>query len=124
MCLQCCTESDTYEGVFKNFTVIQATKDYFDIKAGHWGLVRCNDPEFWWDFNPTPAPSDIDGSDEAEKWYDNLSKFDEIFLLRPKVGELLVQDMNKLGLEPTAFNFLDYVGKFVKNNKPRKYSDV
>ncbi len=56
MCEQCNTDCVTFGEVVPGLFFIQAKKAGRLMRAGDYGLVRCNDPDLIWSFRPEPDP--------------------------------------------------------------------
>lgn len=121
MCQQCTTHADLYQP-FDGFLIAVATVDWENIKKGNWGLVICNNPEFWSTIPLEPEPKEEDHSEEADQWYENYRKFiEEEFYLRIHVAYNLIEAMKKVGLKDindASLFFINYISNYIKNNPP------
>lgn len=77
MCMQCLTDPVTYSKRIGEFVLMQATKDsqYGEWKSGMFGLVRVNDPDFYFTSVPLPVKDnwinreyDIPDEEADEYW--------------------------------------------------------
>jgi len=44
------------EPVLPGYFLVRATKDGWIMQKGDWGLVRQNDPDYWWSLTPVEDP--------------------------------------------------------------------
>lgn len=123
MCEQCCAETETYLSPIPGWWFVRATVDGMIMKAGDWGLVRCNDPDFVWDFIPWPEPEEgIDEQLESD-WFEDWIRFDQALECRPEIGWELVNACIKAGYDPKndgavgAWLF-NHLGEWLKTKKP------
>jgi len=76
-------EDDTFLG---KYHLVKATKDGYSMKAGDWGLVEVNDPDFIFSVTPWPSPwvdctenelDSLSGEDSKEdiRWTHAADKF-------------------------------------------------
>jgi hypothetical protein len=61
MCEQCVARVSQYlgpneESVLPGFVLVRAAKDGWIMQKGDWGLVHCNDPDYWWSLTPVEDP--------------------------------------------------------------------
>lgn len=61
MCEQCMAKSSLYLGpneeeVLPGYCLVRATTDGWIMQKGDWGLVRQNDPDYWWSLTPVEDP--------------------------------------------------------------------
>lgn len=99
MCEQCEAQALMWNGeVVPGYRLIQAQKDGMYMKAGWYGLVECNDPDFIFSANPTKEPC-ADLSDEAweqisaemqqaeDDWIDKVHEFEHQLTIDPRYYE-------------------------------------
>jgi len=66
MCDQCVAATVGWD-LFPGWILVRARLDCDSMKAGDWGLLRCNDPDFVWR-TPVPGPTDpLFGISEEEE---------------------------------------------------------
>ena len=56
MCEQCTAKAVGFGSPLPGWYLVRATTDGWMMKDQDWGLVRCNDPDFYWDVTPIPDP--------------------------------------------------------------------
>lgn len=109
MCEQCATEAVLFrinkstgveeDGPLPGYALMQATQDGLMMKAGQFGLVRCNDPDLIWTIRPiadTPLTEDA--------YFEGVIVFEEELSIRHSLSWLhiapdLVQAALKVGYD-------------------------
>lgn len=113
MCLQCCTEAESFSEVIPGWALMRATKDAFpgasdpEWRTGEWGLIQSNDPDYIFDLemvtDPTFEMSDQDLDDEkydkvaARKFDDEAYKLQNALIGDPLAGYRLIEACIKAG---------------------------
>lgn len=85
MCEQCVAATVMYtlpgaggHEVLPGYALVRATKDGWMMRKGDWGLVRMNDPDYWWSKTPVEDPylgltdAEIDKRPEPDLAYDTF----------------------------------------------------
>ena len=104
MCEQCCTNAVLWDEIVPGWALMLARRDGTEMKAGQWGLVRCNDPDVIFSQTPMTDPfagmtdEEIDctvlGSElfEAANEFDSgFAKFSVALKFDPWVGHELIK---------------------------------
>jgi hypothetical protein len=155
MCTQCCVDAqffllnpdgsvDDYKDLLPGWALFRATRDGAAMKAGQWGLVQCNDPDFVWDDAPIPDPCHGLSDDEYENELKNkeVSELDREFIDRAqrfdrKLVEStaavdsvwrLVESGRKMGYDPDTGGTFAYwlfhrMGVWVRDHQPISHVD-
>jgi len=119
MCEQCTAQTKTYGEVLPHWWLVQATKDGNEMKAGDFGLVQCNDPDYIWPENLAPRKDPAFGfTDEqfdnmteetGQEWDDfqeYVEKLGKHFNSDPMTGYYLVESAKTAGWKPEEYRFL------------------
>jgi hypothetical protein len=110
-------ETKTYGEVLPCWWLVQATKDGHEMKAGDYGLVVCNDPDYIWSGTPRKDPSfgmtdeefDNMSDDVGREWDDFMDYVDELrkhFNSDPMTGYSLVTAAKEAGWDRETHGFL------------------
>ena len=100
MCLQCMTEAETVlEFPILGYWLMRATVDHPEWPEGHFGLVKCNDPDFVWEgeihYDPLDEMTDDeiealpkDGPEWEKYWAfaKHIERIEPAFNCRPELG--------------------------------------
>jgi len=130
MCEQCCAATIFFGEVFPGWYLVRARRDGHFMKKAQWGLVRQNDPEFYWDITPI----DDDSDENFDIFTEKLEQFEEQFYSDFDSSVALLQSifkrrLSKFFLRPfkltkrPTYDLFKYLGKFIKNSKPEADED-
>lgn len=114
MCLQCTTEAViVYREILPEWVLMRATKDTDKWKAGEYGLVYMNDPDFIWSGEPiedqTADMTDDEINvltDDDSRWISSNNHFDFVdsiegkFVCDPMKGYRLIRACMAAGYDP------------------------
>lgn len=95
MCEQCSAKTKTYGEVLPHWWLVQATQDGNMMKAGDFGLVVCNDPDYIWpaDMPPRKDPSFGMSDEEFDNMPDEVGQeWDDFMEYIEKLGKRLDSD--------------------------------
>lgn len=133
MCMQCVTKSINFEkNLVPGWFLCRATVDAYGrsldeedhVKAGDWGIGRCNDPVAWFVGEPKPdvyfglkgeawdkavneaTPEQKIADDEFMKFLDGV---DEVLEMSPQNGHSLVKGCIEVGWDPEEGGFGSFV---------------
>lgn len=122
MCEMCQAKTESYLSPIPGWTLVRATVDGDMMKAGEWGLVRSNDPEFIWSTSPWSEPPENSNKDREDAWFDDAIKFNDELVSNPEVGYNIVSASLKVGFNPVEQRFgfwlFGFLGQWVENHKP------
>jgi len=119
MCEQCICEAIHLGEVLPGWYLVQATKDGAkgEMKAGMYGLVQCNDPDFRFKTKPYPDPlRDLDPAlldkddprwDTGMTWCNKADKFGRELQGEPRACWRLVQAAIACGYDPDTSGYFD-----------------
>lgn len=129
MCLQCIADA---QHVFKGpreilpaseyggpFYLVKARGGCKDWPKGWYGLVRMNDPDIIWEWDPQPEPT-VE-SEDWKIWCREIEKICEDFIFDPMLGFHFVGSCKKAGYDPDrdGYNvvlwFMDHVGRALRD---------
>lgn len=120
MCIQCVVESVHYGEVMPGWHIHRATKHDEEWPQNHWGLVRCNNPDFIWESEPMLDPyhglSDdeinmqtLAGNPLFKEWDKRSDEFRDALFCDPKTGHQLVEDAKAAGYTEADGNLSDWL---------------
>ena len=138
MCLQCLAKARLVKkDILPGYFLMVSTQNAPGWPKSHYGLVRCNDPDFVWEGRPSPDPyhglSDhgIESSpknihEAFHKWSKMVEKTEEAFHGSAMDCYRFVDACKKAGYRPErdGYNvvmwFVDYAGRKLKMKKCRR----
>lgn len=100
MCEQCSAATTLYLGeppteeVLPGYALVRATKDGWMLKKDDWGLIRVNDPDYWWSVTPVEDPyfgmtdEQIDASEADDEPFNRAASHLDMALAGRTPGEL------------------------------------
>src|SRR5581483_2364777 len=119
MCEQCMAETKTYGEVLPRWWLVQATKNGHEMKAGDFGLVVCNDPDYIWPENLAPRKDPSFGMTDEEfdnmtdetgvawdEFNDYVEQFSKYLNSDPLTGWMLVNAAKEAGWSRETHGFL------------------
>jgi hypothetical protein len=136
MCLQCVTEAETVlDDPILGYILMVAKRDSEEWPAGHYGLVKCNDPDFIWEGKPLLDPLEgmdddaIDAlADDSEEWagyerfMDFVEKIRPVFNTDPYTGHQFVRACEASGYKwkqdgDVVMWFIDHIARKMEKNE-------
>jgi hypothetical protein len=119
MCEQCVAEAVQHGEVLPGWVLIRASRDGNLMKAGQWGLVSGNDPDYVWSATPRPEPPCQDPQWSA--WSEEARHFEEALRADPPTGYLLYAAARQAGFIPEgrfAFWLFGRLGRHLSERGP------
>lgn len=127
MCEQCTADTIFFGSPLPGWFLVRATRDGWFMKKDDWGLVRSNDPDFYWQATPLPDPykgftdEEVNASKILDK--DFLKAYEEFW---PKLegsalaGYKLVRACEQMGYEEKVHGsvewwLFDFLGRYLQN---------
>lgn len=118
MCEQCSAKTKTYGEVLPHWWLVQATQDGNMMKAGDFGLVWANDPDFVWpeslaprkdpSFEMTDEEFDNMTEETGQAWdefQDYVESLEPHFKCDPMTGYCLVKAIYEAGYDRKKHSF-------------------
>lgn len=102
MCEQCMAKTRIIAEALPDWLLVKASQDGDVMKAGQYGLVRQNDPDFWWTGKPIKYTGD---NKDNKKFWEIVELLDKTLDCNPMTGYDLVRACKKAGYRPDKHGF-------------------
>lgn len=101
MCEQCAAKTLSW-ACLPGWALVFARIDGNMLKAGQWGLLRCNDPDVIFNTRPMMDPEDSEAlpgvkAREISEWDEQARNFDHELKLSPEAGVALIEAAKQAG---------------------------